>query len=440
MDHVSDMVNRLVRSSRRQAEGWIGRLPAPKGASILQAVQALRKKTQQTPPVAAVDPTVEARLDIPFCDISQDEAERQEHQVAGQFLARQDRWDELAERIRRCETSRQCTAGGMPVADLLTYGARADVVYAAEDMVLSDGAIGDAKLLEGITALEDVLRDHKGDYAISLVVALAHIDIGWIRRSCAQKGRQKNADCASFAAHFERAIEILDGFCAIELSAPGLAAARCALLAGLPEPANRVVDDYEDLIDLDPDNYRNMRAMGNHLLPQWFGSYERLELEARRTAGRTYDIWGNGAYTWVMFDAIALDDTACARVDVAFFIDGLHDILTSRSDQATANLLASYCSTALARRQGVSEDADIARQEIMSAADWIIRDHLTEVHPLVWAHAAEGFDNAARVTSINRFAARGRANAQRVIGDLFREDLERGRGASLATTDQQATV
>jgi hypothetical protein len=64
--------------------------------------------------------------------------------------------------------------------------------------------------------------------------------------------------------------------------------------------------------------------------------------------------------------------------------------------------------------------------QIADCADWLIRDYLTEIHPLVWAHALEGFDNNARVTSVNRFAARGRQFAIQAIGDLFRDEIELG--------------
>ena len=197
-----------------------------------------------------------------------------------------------------------------------------------------------------------------------------------------------------------------------------MAAARCALLPGLREPHAKVADAYETLISLDPDNERPMRAMGNHLLPRWFGDYDQLELEARRTASRTQAVWGDAGYTWVMFDAIANDAEACARVDVNFFIDGIKDILKRRSDQATANLLAAYCAVALEGH----EDADA----ITACANWIIRDHMVELHPLIWAHAAKGFDNAAPVTSLRRFAAYGQVEALQVLGDLFRDEMAMG--------------
>ena len=87
--------------------------------------------------------------------------------------------------------------------------------------------------------------------------------------------------------------------------------------------------------------------MGAHLLPRWHGCYDRVELEARRCASRTQALWGNGGYTWVQFDAILIDNEACARVDVLLFIDGLRVIVTCCPDQSMVNLLCTYCSVAL---------------------------------------------------------------------------------------------
>jgi len=90
------------------------------------------------------------------------------------------------------------------------------------------------------------------------------------------------------------------------------------------------------------------------------------------------------------------------------------------------NLLCTYCSVALPQGLGLNATADLNRKQISDCAHWLIRDHLTEVHPLVWAHAAEGFDNATRITSVSRFAARGRAYALHAIADQFSDDIARG--------------
>ena len=75
---------------------------------------------------------------------------------------------------------------------------------------------------------------------------------------------------------------------------------------------------------------------------------------------------------------------------------------------------------------GASTEADLARLQIADCAYWLVREHLTEVHPMVWAHALDGFDNNIRVSSVNRFAARGRRSALQAIGDLFREEIAQG--------------
>lgn len=70
----------------------------------------------------------------------------------------------------------------MPIADLIGYGARADVVNACEHALLSGKPAKDAPLLAGIEALETVLSEYPDDYAIAIIVAQAHMDMGWAWR------------------------------------------------------------------------------------------------------------------------------------------------------------------------------------------------------------------------------------------------------------------
>lgn len=147
-----------------------------------------------------------------------------------------------------------------------------------------------------------------------------------------------------------------------------------------------------------------MRALGNHMLPRWFGSYERLEHEARRTMERTSDIWGAGGYTWTYFDALTVDDDAFGLLDGALFCQGIRDILERRSDQHTVNGFAAYAGTAL-EPEGVNSDA---RTRIAACFDWIVTDHLHEVHPRIW-YAAKGVW-ATRLEDQDRLA-KGRQRA-----------------------------
>lgn len=372
--------------------------------------------------------TTEHLLDIPVYATGPDLALQDATIMQGQFLARQERWDELAACIRNADSARAQAGDTMPLADLLTFGARADVVNAVEHALSENGRkTRHPDTLAGISALEDVLAEHPHDYAIALIVALTHIDLGWAWRGMQSEKELPDTHRAAFFHHFDRAGDILQDFCALAHDSPALAAANCARLAGELDANDSVADLYEDLIDLDPRNFRNMRALGNHLLPRWFGDLDRLELEARRTAIRTRDVWGEAGYTWVYFDALIHDEAACANVDVEFFVDGLRDILARRPDQGMANLLAAYCSIAVGQQDYTEgSPAERNRRRIAACADWIVHEHLSEVHPLVWSHAMDGFANNAPVRSVSRFAARGEAKALSVLRDLFAEEIARG--------------
>lgn len=380
---------------------------------------------QNAPVAQAVDCPTE-RLTIPIQTETPDTKESREAQIRGQFLARQDRWDDLAREIKEADAERRTTRGAVPVAELLAFGARSDVVHSVEHALADECPENDAAMIDGIQALETMRREHEEDPFLTMIVALAHVDIGWAWRGSGWDSSVPELNRQKCVAHFDRASELLKPYCGLELDSPVLASARCALLAGQHAPETRIADDYEDLIDLEPRNHRHMRALGYHLLPRWFGSYQQLELEARRTAARTMDLWGAGGYTWVQFDAIANDLQACARVDVEFFIEGLHDIVERCPDQEMINLLAAYCAVTMRRGQGHSVEADLPRLQIIDCAQWLIRDHLTVVHPMIWAHAVDGFDNNARVTSLQRFARRGREQALETIADLFMEEIQRG--------------
>ena len=360
-------------------------------------------------------------------DPTAEDRERDFHQMRGQRLARQEQWMDVAHAIQAADRGLRKTAGGMPIADLIGYGARADVVNACEHALLTGKPAKDAKLLAGIEALEAVFAEYPDDYAIAMIVAQTHMDMGW-----AWRGRRWNIEISdtnreAFCAHFDRAADILAPFKDLHPKPASLAAAECAQRAGREDGSDKIADAYETLITLDPSNARTMRAMGNHLLPRWFGDYNMLELEARRTAARTQEIWGAGAYTWVQFDAIAFDDLACARLDVAFFVDGLRDILARTTDQYTVNLLAAYCANTIGNSSGGNDEADQVRSQIADCSKWIIREHLTELHPMLWAHAARGFDNNLLVRCPDRFAASGEADALRIIGALFFRDIAAGK-------------
>lgn len=389
--------------------------------------------------VAAATLADTGQLNIPVAQLGPSDLIGRDVIERGRYLARQDLWTQLSAEMHAADAAREAAPGGLPIADLLAFGARSDVVLAAEHALTDGKAISDYDLLGGIAELENELREHPDDPMIGLVVALAHVDLAWAWRGTAWETTLPPLHRSRCAAHFDRAAAILPNCRRAAPNSPAVAAADCALLAGQRKTQARVADQYEKLIALDPRNHRHMRAMGSHLLPRWFGSYQELELQALRNAAQTQDIWGAGGYTWVQFDAIALDEEACARVDVEYFIEGLRDIVQRQSDQQTINLLAAYCAITLQNGLGLDERADLARTQIGEAADWLIRDHLTELHPLIWAHAADGFNNSVRINSPERFAARGQRDALRAISNLLRDELGSGKSVTFTPNGMQFT-
>ena len=369
---------------------------------------------------------------LPSLPVTDEEMARAAHQDNGQKLARQEKWQELSDLIQYAEDCRLTTPGGESAAMLLAFGARSDVVAVTEDALYDEAEPSP----DGINALEEMLAEHYGDYACALITTLAHIDIGWAWRNTAPE-EGGSLHLLKFKEHFKRAGDIIGAFDAVDLDAPSLASAQCALLAARRQPGNRVADDYETLIGLDPDSPRHMRALGQHLLPAYYGDYKRLELEARRTAARTGDIWGAGAYTWVYFDALALDPAAIDLLECDFFIEGAKDILMRRTDQHVTNLLAAFCAITMAPDAKGAADLPAAarstRGKLHDFLDYILTCHLQELHPLIWSQTLLSPGLTPPLPSRRALVAKGRQTALRVIAERFADDIANGYSIAFST-------
>jgi hypothetical protein len=350
---------------------------------------------------------------------------RATHQDRGQKLARQEMWEELSKQIQYADDCRLSTSGGESASMLLAFGARSDVVAAAEDAI-ADGVKPDPA---GIEALEEVQLEFHGDHCCALVAAMAHIDIGWAWRNAARNGLLKEEMCQKhWLKHCNRARDILAPYDGIDLDAPSLAAAQCALTAAFRQKGHRVADDYAKLIDLDPDGHRHMRALGQHLLPGYFGSYEGLEVEARRTALRTAEVWGDGGYAWVYFNALAMDRGALDLLDAEFFADGIRHILEAKKDQHITNLWAAFCAVNMAAETDghLSTRANATRRHVHDCLDWILSDYLHELHPLVWSQALLSPGLTPALPTRRALISKGRQTALRIIATRFADDLADG--------------
>ncbi|MFB9149234.1 hypothetical protein [Roseovarius ramblicola] len=369
------------------------------------------------------------RILLPSLPISDEEHARTRLHDAGQRLARQEDWPRLAARIAQADAARRHTPGGAPAADLLAEGARADAVAAATDAV-ADGRAPDPA---GLDALERVRAEHADSYAIALVVAHTHMDIGRAWRTGGATGGATGTVTgtaahdreARFLDHFRRAGDLLAPFDPGTRDAPSLAAAHCALLAARPAPRRRVADDYARLIALDPGCAQHLRALGAALLPARFGSHEEIGLAARRMAAQH----GTAAYAWVWFDALALDPAGLGTVDPGAFTDGLRAIAAQRPDQHVINEIAAFCGLTMAPRCGPARlpaAPERARAAIHACLDWLVARHLHELHPLIWAQATTGPGPAPALPPRRTLIARGRQAALRVIAARFSDTLADG--------------
>lgn len=386
-----------------------------------QAIARLRGRATQ---IAYAERSAGA-LAIPTLEDTREDRMRDDLTGTGQFLARQDQWDQLGALMRDHDRKRDATDSGLGFAALLSHGARADVVQPVE-AALADPALMPAHAPKGgLAALEEVLEDYASDHGVALIVAEAHIDIGWAWRGQGWRAEVPERNWRQFQTHFARAADILDGFDPFEEDSPALAAARCALLAASDAPQARVHDDYEDLIDLDPKNPRHLRAYGYHLLPRWFGSYPRLAAEASRTAGRMADVWGaDGGYAYVMMDALAIDPGVLAVIDADRMRAGFADILKRRGDQHTVNQMAAYCAVTLTgpRFQATAERAKA--QAIAANFGWMLQHHLQEIHALIWGVAGQAPDRP--LPALDDMVRIGRTEALARIARHFDRDLRRG--------------
>ncbi|PSL21904.1 hypothetical protein [Shimia abyssi] len=372
---------------------------------------------------------LQERLQIPINTATADQVQSDETKERGLFLARQEMWEELDDQIRTHDQNRATTTAGTPLADLMIFGARSDVVRAAEHALLHGRPAKDSDFFSGIEALEYVLEDYPDSYALALIVAHMHIDIGWAWRGAAAKDDVREVNREAFHAHFDRAADILGRFCPKKHYSPALSSARCALLPGRPHPANRLCAEFEELIALDPQNPRHMRALGNYLLPRWYGDFGQLDLQARRIAAQTYDLWGAGGYAWVWFDALLVDPTGLEMLEIDYFLDGICDALDRTNDQHVANLMAAHLFRSWQTARGQYYE-DGLRQELPPALrqgfDRVVREHLREIHPLIWGHAEIGFENTSRIISKDRLAQKGKEIALHAIAMPFLSGLQAG--------------
>ena len=153
-----------------------------------------------------------------------------------------------------------------------------------------------------------------------------------------------------------------------------------------------MIDDYNELIDLDPTTPLNLRNFGRHLLPQFLGDYDILDRQATRLREEMHDIWGSGAYAWMYMDALSEDQNAFQMLDTDAFLHAILEIFERRPDQYTANAIAAFLAVTLGEYSGRQENSAVRkkRQKLNEAAEYVAEEFLREIDPMPWYRAIIG--------------------------------------------------
>ena len=358
-----------------------------------------------------------AGIEIPVCGAPPEQEARATLKDLGCRLVRQERWAALDAALREADSGRQLTPAGHPAAQLLCDGAVQDVAARATEAVHQGDAEGALEALSGFIAS---LGPTTHAPYMALLAASAHITTAWLWRDAPTCPLPEAQRGSALRDHMDAAHLLLRPHPPSMHDSAALAAARCAVIEVLPDPAARLAADFEALIAADPACPEHLRAYGRALRPDRLGTWPELDRTARRLAMVTRGTWGSGAYAWMWFDALSSRAEALSHVDTDLFAEGLHDILEgcpgrpvdAIKHQNLANLFAGWCAALPEAPAGSGTDF----AQLSACLDWIVTDHLRELHPELWGHGASQGSSQA-----------GTDVAHAVIGDLFADQLARGR-------------
>lgn len=374
--------------------------------------------TRSLRPVTRVSP-LRHSVEIPVRDPAPDAETCAALRQRGQFLARQDDWERLTQEITASDRDRCLTPGLRSKALLLSEGSRADIQEAVVQAAARQDPEGGKAAL---AALEEVQLDLPECPAFANVLALAHVDAARTWRGACPLADLPADRRALFDHHMAEAGALTDRFDPFEQGSALWAHVRCAVLEADPSPQDRVADDYEDLIDLDPCNPHHLWALGRDLRPARFGDWDRLEQQARRAAVLTHDVWGVGGYAWVYFGVLNSESGALRRLDAELFVEGLHDILSRYPTQEMANLLAAFTGYSF----GGPSRSGSAKRRVSECFGWIAQDHLREIHPQIWAEATPPRRDPIREAEDPDPVKRGRKRALSSLTEFYAPALEAG--------------
>jgi len=298
-------------------------------------------------------------------------------------MAEAGEWPDLLEALRFADQERSMASGGRRVASLISEGIRASLLAAL-------GRQAWAAAHSDLARFEAVMEMHPEDYAAAHLLAQAHLDIGCAMHDAATRGQLSRDLSAESAAHFAAAEDLLTVFDPIEEMSPLLAGTRYLLVRGIEDGALLCRDWFEDWCDLDPQDAAVHATHALHMLPNWFGTLNTFEKEARRAASITQEATGKAAYAiFHMSAAEALGDLI-PTLDVELFIEALVDYQDATGCQHRTNVAASILTGMVRDYSLAGPAAAFQLTKARAGLSDVMWNRLKEIHLDCWAYGADG--------------------------------------------------
>lgn len=383
---------------------------------LFARLPGLRGRLGRAAPGPGEAEEIAQRVDIPVLRKSPEQDEWREIERGFAALADEGLWMSLLDRLRGVDQSRQRFASGKRYFECALAGAISPVTRHLDEPARIDAA---TSALAPLTTLH---IGHLNDYMPAVLLARALIEIGWAVRGPVPPGETPRDAQDAARAYFARAEAVIEAFDPILENSPMLAEARYRLAPGVEDGPDFLRDWYEDWADLDPSNPGMLATHASFLTPEWYGSYDEIEREARRAVKRAADGIGIGAYPCFWQAPLEADRTAVARIDPEAFLAGIHMLLEGRRSQALANdfvaLLFRLTLPSTAETSEQAERAKPVRARLALGLREVILRHLTELQAPIW-----GIEETA---------------IRRAIAHVFADDL--AEGAVLRAADEGIRV
>ncbi|GAB1364111.1 hypothetical protein MASR1M32_33470 [Rhodobacter sp.] len=282
--------------------------------------------------------------------------------------------------MRIADHDRTAAPGGRRLASLISEGARHAL---AQALARHDWPAA----LTGIDHLAEVQAAHADNPMAAHLLAQAHLDYGWTRRSAEPGPGVPREVWQDFLHHVALAEATLEAFDPIEENSPLLAGSRYLLVRGIEDGDSQCRDWYEDWSDLDPTNPEPHLTHAVHLLPQWFGTLTGFEDEARAAMRRTRYCTGGSAYALFHLAAADAQGDLPPRVDLDLYVAGLIDYFHATGCQYRANTVAAAL-TDLHHSLGDAPAAARRRRMVQETLDDHLRNALREFHLSAWENGS----------------------------------------------------